>query len=126
MSNQESQGFDAWAIVEVMGHQTYAGRVTEQTVAGQAFVRIDVPAMKEVLADEGRRDPPEVPAYTKLLGPSSIYAITPTSEEVARAAARKLRKEPISVYVPELYPPRETRAALHGAAVPFDDAFDDE
>ena len=33
--------FDSWAIVEIFGHQTFAGRVTEQAIGGASFVRVD-------------------------------------------------------------------------------------
>lgn len=93
--------FESWAIVEVMGHARFAGYVTTQAVGGANFVRVDVP---EVPADEyyGAR-----PAFTKLLGPSSIYSITPCDEAVARHAAKEFRARPItSVSMPE--PPRIT------------------
>jgi hypothetical protein len=61
---------EMWAVVEVMGHKRFAGFVTEQTVAGSAFVRVDVP---EVQVDAGGQT---LPAFTKLLGASSIYALT--------------------------------------------------
>lgn len=70
-----SEPFDEWAIVEVMGHQRCAGRVSEQTIGGSAFVRVDVP-------DAGNGI-----AFTKLYGPGSIYCITPCSEAVARGLA---------------------------------------
>jgi hypothetical protein len=35
--------FHSWAIVELFGHNQLAGLVTEQTIAGQSFIRIDVP-----------------------------------------------------------------------------------
>lgn len=78
--------FDQWAIVEVMGHQRFAGRVTEQAVGGANFVRVDVPAVGDV------------PEFTKLFGPSSIYCISVTTEEVARAAATQMRVVPVSAY----------------------------
>lgn len=78
-----------WAIVEVMGHNTYAGEVSERALAGGSFVRVDVPA-----ADG-------VPAYTKLLGVSSIYAITPCSEAIAKAAAKRYCARPfVSLDIP--------------------------
>ena len=43
----EVEKFECWAIVEVMGHSRYAGRVTEQAIGGCAFVRVDVPAVGE-------------------------------------------------------------------------------
>lgn len=83
---ENSNAFSGWAIVEVMGHHVYAGHVTEQTVAGAALIRVDVPEAS------GR------PAYTKLLGAGSIYAITPCSEEIARARAAASTETPVSIY----------------------------
>ena len=85
MSVQPSK-FDQWAILEIMGHHRFAGRVSEQTVGGAAFVRIDVPEI-------GSR-----PAFTKLFGASSIYCISPVSEDVARMVAEQLGVQPISIY----------------------------
>ena len=93
----EPEPFDSWALVEVMGHRSFAGRVTEQVVAGKGFVRVDVPAV-------GDRLP-----FTKLLGAASIYAITPVSEEVARQLAAQHREKPVEVYSPSVQP-----------ALPFD------
>ncbi len=88
MGNQalEVQPFDEWAIVEVMGHQRYAGRVTEQTIGGAAFIRIDVPVCGNVAA------------YSKLLSPSAIFSITPTSESIARDAVKHFRSPPLSIF----------------------------
>lgn len=74
-----------WCVVEVMGHNQYAGLVTEQVVAGTAFIRVDVPE----IGDQ--------PAFSKLLGGGSIYAITPCSEAVAREAARRRRAAPLNM-----------------------------
>ena len=71
--------FEEWAIVEVFGHSQYAGRVTEQTVAGCGFVRVDVPATKDFQA------------FTKLLGTASIFAINPCAEDVAKVAAQRIQ-----------------------------------
>lgn len=78
--------FETWAIIEIMGHQKYAGYVTEQSIGGSAMVRVDVPGT----ADNG--------AFSKLFGVSSIYCITPVTEEVARAMAGKYDKRPLAVY----------------------------
>ena len=80
----EVKAFDEWALVEVMGHQQYAGRVTEQVIGGASFLRVDVPEC------EGR------PAFTKILGAGSIFCITPCSEEVARAMALRMGSVPLS------------------------------
>lgn len=83
---------DLWAVVEVMGHKRFAGRVTKQTLAGVSFVRIDVPAISGGAG------------YTKLLGARAIYAITPCTEEKAIEFADRFQKQ--SRYTPLglLYP----------------------
>lgn len=78
--------FDSWAIVDVMGHNRFVGRVTEQVVAGQGFVRVDIP----------KTDAAE--AWTKLIGTASIYAITPISEELAIKLAKSNESVPIQPY----------------------------
>ena len=83
---EDNEKFDQWGIVDVMGHQRYVGKVTEQVVAGTGFVRVDVPATSKK------------PAWTKLIGTGSIYAITPTSEEIARAVAERRSDAPIEAY----------------------------
>jgi hypothetical protein len=92
-----AQPLDIWAIVEVMGHKKFAGRVTERTIGGSALVQVDVP---ETLDRQGQSQP----AFTKLIGVGSIYCITPTDEETARKAARALRAyeaDPLPVYIPQ-------------------------
>lgn len=32
-----------WAIVELFGHSKIAGEISEQTIAGGPFLRVDVP-----------------------------------------------------------------------------------
>lgn len=74
-----------------MGHKKYAGRVTEQTIGGAAFLRVDVPELK---GQSGAT----FPAFTKLLGASSIYAITPTTEETARGFGQLLQARAFNTY----------------------------
>lgn len=78
--------FNEWAILEIMGHQTYAGRVSEQAVGGASFVRIDIPEI------EGQA------GFTKIFGAGSIYCISPCTEQVARAMAARYRQVPINRY----------------------------
>ncbi len=86
METTEGKKLDTYALVEIMGHHRYAGRITEEVIAGAAMLRIDVPEVDAT------------PAFTKYFGAQSIYAITPTTEELARAMAGRLRAEPVSVY----------------------------
>ena len=92
MTTTSTSMFPCWAIVEVMGHQRYAGMVHEQQVAGTGMIRIDVPAV----AQEGRCD--QLEPYTKLVGVASIYALTPCTEETARQYAAMIRKRPFELY----------------------------
>ena len=88
--------FNQWAIVDVMGHQRYAGRVTEQVLAGTGFIRVDVPEAQKPQYDGTVQT---LPAMTKLFSPSAIHSISPCTEEVARTAAASVgRSEPIDAY----------------------------
>lgn len=86
--------FASWCIVELFGHQKIAGRVTEQDIAGAQFIRVDVPNP----SGEGWQ-------MTRMYGPSAIYSLTPVAEEIARRAARGLRVEAVTVYLPALPSP---------------------
>lgn len=101
--------FSTWAIVEIMGHQTYAGHISEETIAGQAFLRIDIPATEE-------QEP-----FTKLFSPSAVYGITPTTEAIARAMAQQYEKRPIGLY--DL--PPEWRAKIQSRGLPSHVELDD-
>lgn len=91
MSNEtETQKFEQWAIVEVMGHRRFAGMVSEQTIGGSSFVRVDVPEVKT--------EKETFPAFTKLFGSGSIYCISPVAEDIARGLASKWQERPVSVY----------------------------
>lgn len=78
--------FDNWCVIELFGHQKIIGRVTEQTIGGQTFIRVDVPETK--LAS----------AFTRMFGAGAIYSITPVSEELARRMAEGISVRPINVY----------------------------
>lgn len=79
--------FEGWAVVELFGHNMIAGLVSEQSIGGSSFVRVDVPAVE---GSEG---------FTKFYGGAAIYAITPTTEEVATAAAGNLAIRPVTLWV---------------------------
>ena len=46
-----------WAIVEVMGHRKYAGRVSERSVAGVALLHVAIPSHTVESAQTEYRDP---------------------------------------------------------------------
>lgn len=81
-----SDKLDCYAIVEVLGRRVFAGRVTEQVIAGAGFIRVDVPAVNQ-------RE-----AFTKFIGAGSIYSITPVTEEVAKQYAEQRDEEPVVLW----------------------------
>lgn len=74
--------FGEWCIVELFGHQRYAGYV-RQADWPPGFARLEIPAT------------PGHEAVTQLLSPQSIYRLTPTTEAIAAAVAAKCRPEPV-------------------------------
>jgi hypothetical protein len=88
---EKDDAFESWAFVELFGHMRIAGKVSESTIGGCSFVRLDVPATT------GK------PGYTRYLGNGAIYSITPCSEEYARLAAHTIERyrDPIPVDIPK-------------------------
>ena len=78
----ETGTFEGFAILELMGHRRLAGYVSEQEIAGQGMIRIDVPG------EDGTE-------ATQLYSPSALYCLTPTTEEVARAFAMRHQPRPV-------------------------------
>ena len=70
--------YSNWSILELMGHRRLGGYVEETTVAGKGMLRIDVCGTTQ-----------KKPVFTQFYPPSSIYCLTPTTEEVARAVGEK-------------------------------------
>lgn len=90
--SEEQNGFEGWAIMELMGHRRLAGHVSEQEIAGAGMLRIDV------YDGDG-----EQPYATQFYSPQALYALTPTTEEIARAMGRTGKPRPVRRY--ELEPP---------------------
>jgi hypothetical protein len=78
--------FETWALVELFGHNQLAGKVSEQTIAGQSFIRIDVPKTKKV------------PAFTKYHLPTAVYGLTPVDENYATRMAEHIEAQPVNDY----------------------------
>lgn len=111
---ETNERFAQWAIVEIMGHKKFAGFVSEQTIGGTAFVRVDVPEIVLETADR------VLPAFSKLFGAGSIYCISPCTEETARAFAAQMRSEAFSLYeAPRLPAPKAS-----GPSIPGNDEVD--
>ena len=75
--------FESWGLLELMGRQRLAGKLSEQTVGGCHFIRIDVPAVGETAA------------YTRYFTQGAIYGMTPMEESTARKLAAYLCAVPV-------------------------------
>lgn len=83
--------FDSWALLELLGRTRIVGRVTEETIAGAAFLRVDVPACGSL------------PGFTRFYGAGAIYCISPVAEDIALELVKTCRNEPVSRYeLPQL------------------------
>lgn len=71
----ETGKFEEWAVIDEYGHTRLAGRVTEATIAGGSFIRLDIPGKDGSIA------------MTKFIGPGAIFEFTLVTEETARAFA---------------------------------------
>lgn len=92
MTTEQVEG---WAVLELMGHRRLGGYVTEATIFGVAMCRIDIPAVGETAA------------ATQFYGGAAIYALTPTTEAIARAVAESFRPAPVERWqLPALEAPR--------------------
>lgn len=99
--------FESWGVVDLFGHTRLAGLVSEANIGGQAFVRVDVPAVRDR------------PAFTRFFGSGAIYGISVVSEEVARAVAGSVGHRPVTAYeIPDL---RREDLLPDGERDPFED-----
>lgn len=92
-----SKPADQFAIVELFGHARIAGRISEQTIGGQSFVRVDVPEVEYVEPDlHGTNG--KIAAHTRSFGAGAIYSINWCDEAAARLAAQAIKHRPINPY----------------------------
>ncbi len=106
---QQQSNFEAWCIVELYGHNRIAGRVSEQVIGGAAMVRVDVPEVQQEAyrlnheTSERERYMETIAPFTKFFGQGAIYAITPTTQEIATAIAARLVVRPVNAFdIPQL------------------------
>ena len=119
--------FEGWAIVELMGHRRLAGFVTEQEIAGAAFLRLDIPGPPHPEDDED--DGPAVAlkggfegGVTQFYSPQAVYCITPTTQDIAVTIGRRSRPAPVQRF--ELDPP--LRPVDMGPVLSGEDEWDDD
>ena len=109
VQEKKEAGFGTWAIVELMGHVRIAGYLTEEERFGVKMGRLDIPAPGGDV--------------TQYFGGSSVYRITPVTEEVARAFAEGEQPKPVQTWqLPAAL--RERVATVDGPDLP--PRWDDE
>ena len=96
----KNEKFESWGLLELFGHQRLAGKLTDQTIGGCAFIRIDVPPVGDVQG------------YTRFFTSGAIYSMTPTSEQIARGLATRLQAMPVQPFELRLHDQR---------TIPYDD-----
>lgn len=110
-SETKQANYEGWAVLEIFGHQTYAGYVTTQTFGQAVLFRVDVPPLTErerLLKHyeyvDGKSVPPgstvkeaAVQGYTKFFGPGAIYAMTPCAQDAAEKAVAAMQTRKVSV-----------------------------
>ena len=79
----ENNSFEEWCVLELYGHRRLAGKVTDAVIGGASFIRIDIPAK------DGKKT-------TQFYSPAAVYAITPTTEEIATLIAINTEPEPVN------------------------------
>lgn len=105
MNDSSPKEFNSWAIVEMFGHTKEVGFVCTQYFGPACLFQIDVPELpeREMVLESSRylNGITWAPAGTKvriaaspkrsrLIGPGSIYSITPCTEATAMAAIESM------------------------------------
>ncbi len=80
--NKQIEPFKEYCILELFGHRKLAGMVSEQSIGGTSFIRIDIPQKGQV-------------AVTQFYSPAAVYCMTPTTEAIARAYAAGNVPDPV-------------------------------
>jgi hypothetical protein len=107
---ETKEAFESWCVVELLGHVRMAGRVTEEERFGCKMGRIDIPkvtpcdcpnasrtdAMGETIPCSRCLGCGSIATYfTQYFSGSSVYRLTPCTEEAARAVAARNVPEPV-------------------------------
>lgn len=106
----KEERFECWALVELYGHQRIVGRVSEATIGGCSFIRVDVPTLEGVAG------------FTRYFGNNAIYSLSPVSEGIAMDLVKTCRCVPVQTY--EL--PRPQGVTATEGAQPVDVCQEDD
>jgi hypothetical protein len=113
---EQNAQFEGWAIIEIFGHQQAIGFVSTRYFGSGCLFQVDTPELPE---REFTLETPQYvdgkwtpsgskvqkkrrPASSQMLGPGSIYRLTPCSEEVAlKAIDRMSGREIVVLEIPK-------------------------
>lgn len=108
----KQSNFSGFAVVEIYGHQKYAGHVSTELFGTAVMFRIDIPALEErerwterneyhnefgYLKPGTKVKEGAVQGYTKLFGPGAIFSLTPCTEEACIKAVEAMQPRPFMV-----------------------------
>jgi hypothetical protein len=81
----QEEKFNQWCVLELFGHTRIAGLVTEASIGGGSFVRVDVPNREGELIQ------------TRFYNPTAIYSLSPVGKEIA-IAAQNINSVPVRAW----------------------------
>ena len=102
----QPEKFDQWAVLELFGHLRLAGRVTEASIGGCSFLRVDVPNK------DGETE------FTRYFGQGAIYSMTPVTRDVAIAVGNGSATAPVKPWEPPKALAAATEDSIDAAAIP--------
>lgn len=111
----EKEDVIGWCVLEQMGHRRLGCFMRPVELAGKGFLRIDVPTPET-------KDESGPWLATQLINPDSVYQITPTTIEMAKAAAARSVVEPVARW--ELPAAKEPERVVRGTSA--DDRDEDD
>ena len=86
----QNSDFNHWAVIEVFGHEKFAGEVSTAKVGDASMIMLEVP--------EVENGDVTLPGFVKYINHSSVFSITPVSEEYAIKMASQLAQHPVQGY----------------------------
>lgn len=115
-NNGTSNAFECWAVLELFGHVRLAGRVTEASIGGCSFLRVDVHKQ------DGEID------FTRYFGNGAIYSMTPVTREVALRVGNGSAQAPVKPWeMPRPGLPAASDSEAEARPEDFvDDDYDDQ